>query len=162
MTQENNETFESTVAGVKEAAGGCADEASGTLVPAWSSGALTAFVPGKNGNAVDIPKPFATEICLIPETRIAGTSHIENMDEIYASLSLGSKLTLVREPKNAFDRWAIRISDARGNKLGYVSADVNEIIARLMDGGKHVCARIVDKEVRDVWYIIQIEVILDD
>lgn len=131
------------------------------LVPLLTHGSLTAFTPGKGG-VPDIPKPFAQEICLIPETRIAGTTHIDNIAELADALAKDSKLTLVREPNNAFDRWAIKVLDARGNKLGFLPADNNEILARLMDGGKRLFARVLDKELRGSWHVIKVEVVLDD
>ena len=135
---------------------------SGSIVPFWGSGSITPFVNGGGNGVLDFPKPFSQEICLIPETRIAGTTHVENIAELAEALEVGGKLKLVRESGNAFDSWAIKVTNARGEKLGFLPADNNEILARLMDAGKHIFTRVLDKELRGKWYVIKIEVLLDD
>ena len=42
----------------------------------------------------------------------------------------------VRDAGNLHDRWAIKVMH-EGKRLGFVPCDVNEILARLMDGGKN-------------------------
>lgn len=95
---------------------------------------------------VDRP-PYASvvrEIFLL-ECPVAGTSHVPIM-EIEPLLEVGETLTLKREPENAYDALAILVLDARGAKLGYVPRDRNQVLARLLDAGKPLYARLDRKQ----------------
>lgn len=102
--------------------------------------------------------PFAKEIFLI-ETHIAGTSHVP-IREIEPSLAIGGPLVLRREPENPHDPLAILILTECGNKLGYVPRDRNEILARLMDAGKLLFARLESKEWHGNWLRVAARVFL--
>jgi hypothetical protein len=115
-----------------------------------------------DGGALSVPKPFSQPICLVPDTRVAGTSHVEDIDRLAGLLSEGDRLRLERDVDNRYDRWSIRVVSDEGRKLGYVCADVNEIPARLMDGGKRLFAQVSSVERRGSWWRIAIGVWLDD
>ncbi len=127
-----------------------------------TAGALLVAMHQGSGSALDVPKPFSQPICLIPETRIAGTTHVEGIDELAERLTKGARLELVRDAENRYDRWAIKVRNDKGERLGFVSADINEIPARLMDGGKRLFAEVTDIELRGSWWKIGIRVWLDD
>ena len=91
---------------------------------------------------IEIPKPFSQPICLVPDTRIAGTTHVDDIDELAPKLSVGERLALVREKDNKYDEWRIRVNTSAGGRLGFVPADINKIPARLMDGGKALYAEV--------------------
>ena len=74
----------------------------------------------------------------------------------------GDGLRLERDTKNRFDHWAIRVLDARGRRLGFLPADNNEIIARLMDGGKRIVGEVLSVEDVSGWARIGMAVWLDD
>lgn len=137
---------------------------SGGLVSVTSStaGALLVAMHQGSGSVLDVPKPFSQPICLIPETRIAGTTHVEGIDELAERLTKGARLELVRDVKNRYDQWAIKLRNGDGAYLGFVPADVNEIPARLMDGGKRLFAEVNDVELRGSWWRVGIGVWLDD
>ncbi|MBR3315648.1 MAG: HIRAN domain-containing protein [Atopobiaceae bacterium] len=109
-----------------------------------------------------VPKPFSQPICLAPKTRVAGTAHVDGIAELAESLSEGDRLRLERDPHNRWDRWAIRVLDGDGHRLGFVSADVNEMPARLMDGGKRLYGEVTGVELRGGWWRIGMGVWLDD
>ncbi len=50
-------------------------------------------------------------------------------------------LSLVREPCNPYDPWAVRI-DHRGRKVGYIPRTHSRIVASLIDGGYRLEARV--------------------
>lgn len=50
----------------------------------------------------------------------------------------GRQLRLVREPENVQDRWATRVCTLSGAALGYLPAQKNQSVARLMDAGKTI------------------------
>lgn len=64
---------------------------------------------------------------------------------VWAELHVGQMLALVREPDNPHDAQAIRV-DWQGHKLGYVPKADNIDLARLMDNGTAVMARITKLE----------------
>ena len=70
---------------------------------------------------------------------------------LWPQLRVGDALPRVREPVNAHDARAVRV-EWQGRKIGYVPRRVNADVARLMDGGKRLAARIHRlSEVRDPW-----------
>ncbi|MFV0337956.1 MAG: HIRAN domain-containing protein [Chthoniobacterales bacterium] len=121
--------------------------------------ALVALVHGsfgKNGELL----PFAQEIMLI-ECAVAGTSH-RPVQEIESSLQAGTFLMLKREAQNPHDALAIMILTEGGEHIGYVPRVKNEALARLMDAGKLLFARIESKKWRGDWLKIDIQIFLRD
>lgn len=113
------------------------------------------------GVTLSVPVPFQNRIVLIEDTRIAGTTHVHGIDAIVEKLEAGVDLRLEREPRNLADVWAIRVF-AGENRVGYVPADCNEVLARLMDGGKALSAKLTGKEKVGTWNKLHMEVSLDD
>ena len=105
-----------------------------------------------------LPLPFTKEIFLI-ETHVAGTSHVPIKD-LEPGLTAGDVLVFKREPDNEHDALAIRILDKQGRKLGYVPKEKNEILARLMDAGKLVFGKLVDKHWHEDWLKVEIKVFM--
>ena len=95
------------------------------------------------------------------ECHVAGTSH-SSVHAFEADLSPGDRLRLQREPDNPHDSLAVLIFDERGNKLGYIPRAKNEVLARLMDAGKLLFARIEAKEWLGEWLKISARVYLRD
>lgn len=113
------------------------------------------------GMPLSVPVPFQSKIVLLEDTRIAGTTHIHGIDAIVEKLTEGMELRLIREPDNLADRWAIRVL-AGDRRIGFVPADCNEVLARLMDGGKALSAKLTGKEKVGKWNKLHMEVSLDD
>lgn len=84
------------------------------------------------------PKPFETVIELVTKTRVARITSIPGYENALGTLEPGMRLRFEHESSNLQDHWAIRVYTPDGALLGYVRADINEILARLMDGGKNV------------------------
>ena len=105
--------------------------------------------------------PFAREILLL-ECCVAGTTYRENIEEIAEWLETGANLRLQREPENKFDPTAIAVYDAQNNILGYVPRAKNEVLARLLEAGKHLSAKLVAKDKLDGWTRLNIEIFLHD
>ncbi|MCR4706871.1 MAG: HIRAN domain-containing protein, partial [Clostridiales bacterium] len=102
-------------------------------------------------SGLDLPLPFEQDIFLYG-TEIAGTNYQENIAALYEAIQEGDILTLIREPENPYDEYAIRIDvdedglpgynpeltdlHDRSRMLGYVPRAFNRPFARLMDAGK--------------------------
>jgi hypothetical protein len=104
--------------------------------------------------------PFAREIMLV-ECPIAGTSHRE-VKAADGDVQTGALLVLRREPANPHDALAIMIFTERGHHLGYVPRVKNEALARLMDAGKLLFARVEAKQWLGDWLKVDLRVYLRD
>ncbi|KXZ51801.1 hypothetical protein GPECTOR_11g243 [Gonium pectorale] len=49
---------------------------------------------------------------------------------------LGMMVLLIREPNNPYDKWAIRVDNIRGEKIGHISREQAAVLAPLIDRGK--------------------------
>ena len=79
---------------------------------------------------------------------------------LWEQMKVGDPLTLVREPDNAYDPRAVRV-EWQGHKLGYVPRKENEAVARQLDRGNKLEARIVQlRKHRDPWKRVEFEVFL--
>lgn len=99
----------------------------GDLVKTGGSG-LVGLLHGKNGE-ISIPKPFEKDIFLF-DTYVAGTTHIEGIEELELHLNVDDRLAFFREPDNRYDKQAIVIKTVDGVKIGYVPKQDNVIFAR--------------------------------
>lgn len=115
---------------------------------------------GKGGD-LTIPKPFERDIYLF-DTYVAGTSHVEGIEELEPYLKEGDRLEFFREPNNQYDEHAIVIKNADGIKIGYVPKQDNIIFSRLMDAGKLLFGRITSKEMCGKWLKMQIKIFLKE
>lgn len=129
------------------------------LVKADSSG-LAGLLHGNGGDLV-IPKPFERDIFLF-DTYIAGTTHIEGIEELEPYLNIDDKLNFFREPDNRYDKEAIVIKTVNGVKVGYVPMQDNIVFSRLMDAGKLLFGRISYKEKKGRWIQIEIKIYLHE
>lgn len=81
--------------------------------------------------------------------------------QLWGDMKVGDMLTLAREPENAHDTNAVRV-EWNGNRLGYVPRRENSDVARQMDRGAPVKARIVRlTQARNPWQRIEFEIYLD-
>lgn len=131
----------------------------GDLAKSNSSG-LVGLLHGKNGE-LSIPKPFEKDIFLF-DTHVAGTSHIEGIEELEPHLHIDDKLEFFREPDNLYDKQAIAIRTVDGVKIGYVPMQDNVIFSRLMDAGKLLFGKITSKEKKGTWVKIDIKIFLHE
>lgn len=111
--------------------------------------------------SAEIGKPFSQNIYLV-DAHIAGTTYIDNIEDLEPELRLGMKLKFLREPKNEFDKLAIKVLDENDNKIGYVPRTKNAILARLMDAGKLLYATIYEKDFEGDWLKITMQIYLAD
>ena len=86
-----------------------------------------------------MPEPLSTTIALL-RCEIAGTGH--HCDERTGQrLAEQPPLALVREPRNPHDADAIAVH-LDGRKVGYLPRCHNTVLARLLDAGKCLRARV--------------------
>ena len=136
----------------------CGASMSGVLHAQVSSlSAADRSVPAEAGSA-----SRRRAVCLVPSTAVAGTRHAADIEQACAHLSSGDVLLFERDGENAYDPWAVRVLDGCGRRLGYVSCEFNEIVSRLMDGGRQVLGRVVSCRKIDGWHCVEMGVYLND
>lgn len=121
---------------------------------------LVGLLHGKGGE-ITVPKPFERDIFLF-DTYVAGTSHIEGIDELEPYLNVGDRLDFFREPDNAYDSQAIAVKTTDGVKIGYVPKLDNVVFARLMDAGKLLFGKIIEKEKKGKWLKLDIKIFMKE
>jgi hypothetical protein len=96
------------------------------------------------------------------ECLVAGTTHRKGLRELEPSLQPGQLLALQREADSSYDDWAVRVYTTGPDAfwLGYLPEGRNETVARLLDAGYPVGARLTHKAWEDEWLHLEIEVLL--
>ena len=79
--------------------------------------------------------------------------------KLWPQMRVGDALDLVREPDNAHDPLAIRV-EWHGYHIGYVPRRENRDVARLLDQGAKISARISRlAQSRDPWARVRFEIV---
>ena len=78
---------------------------------------------------------------LVQTSVTAGLAHHE-AKAVWEQIKLGDALVLVREPDNLHDPSAVRV-EWNGHMLGYLPRTDNEAVARQLDRGNRLQARVV-------------------
>lgn len=86
------------------------------------------------------PAPAAEALIIVQRSPLAGIRHYGG-GEMSPDMKVGDRLELVREPDNPYDANAIRV-DWHGRKLGYVPRRDNFAVARQIDRGVVLEARV--------------------
>ncbi|HEM2808603.1 restriction endonuclease [Streptococcus suis] len=106
-------------------------------------------------------KPFQRDIFLF-DTLVAGTSHVEGIEELEPFIQVDDRLEFFRDIHNSFDKNAIEIRNMDGIKIGFVPQKDNVIFSRLMDAGKLLYGKVTNKELQGNWVKIYIGIYLQD
>jgi len=110
--------------------------------------------------ALAAPACAADARIIVQQSPLAGFQYYEGKD-IWAMMRVGDALQLTREPQNPHDANAVRVL-WRNEMLGYIPRRENSDVARQMDRGAPVKARIVRlKEARNPWQRIEFEVYVE-
>lgn len=86
-------------------------------------------------------EPKATREIRLSSPYIAGFQYYKSL-ELDQMLKENDSLILKREPLNNYDCYAIEVFSG-SNKLGYLPREENKVIARMMDQGMTVKAKII-------------------
>ena len=112
--------------------------------------ALAASGPADAGETVKI---------LVQSSPLAGSQYYA-VAEVWPQIRLGDRLSLIREPANRHDRQAVRV-EWQGRQLGYVPRAENRAVARALDDGERLEARVSRlRDDPDPWRRIEFEVFL--
>ena len=106
--------------------------------------------------------PFASAesiSILVQSSPLAGSQYYA-VAEVWHLIRPGDRLTLEREPGNRHDRNAVRV-DWNGQQIGYVPRAENRAVARALDQGEMLEARVARlRDDPNPWRRVEIEVYL--
>jgi hypothetical protein len=109
-----------------------------------------------------LPLPLQAQVAthiLLQDSPLAGFQYHAGKS-LWPRMQVGDALALIREPDNPFDANAVRV-EWQGQKIGYVPRRENADVARFMDRGQTLEARIVRlAEVRDPWSRVRFEILI--
>lgn len=96
---------------------------------------------------------------LVQNSPLAG-SQFYAVARIWNEIRIGDRLTLTREPDNRHDPNAVRV-DWNGQQLGYIPRKENRAVARALDEGERLEARVTKlRDDPDPWQRVEFEVYL--
>lgn len=104
----------------------------------------------------------ADVVIVVQRSPLAGFRHYEAPD-VWRDVRAGDRLVLVREPGNPYDPNAVRI-DWQGRQLGYLPRSENAAVARQLDRGTALearVARLVQNRNRSVRLEVEVVASLD-
>lgn len=111
--------------------------------------------------AASLPSPFSQEIFL-KECSVAEVLQVDDIQFKTKGVGVGTELALRRGTESESGGFAIRVQTPEGERIGSVPEDCSEILARLMDAGKLLVAKVSRKEVVDHWLDMSIKVYLKE
>ena len=96
---------------------------------------------------------------LVQSSPLAGSQY-HALARLWPQIRVGDRLTLTREPDNRHDRNAVRV-DWNGQPLGYVPRSENRAVARALDSGESLEARVARlRDDPDPWRRVEFDVYL--
>ena len=94
---------------------------------------------------------------LVQNSPLAGSQYYAAAT-VWGAIRVGDRLTLVREPDNRHDRYAIRV-EWQGHKLGYVPRVENRAAAQALDAGEKLEAHVTRlRDDPDPWRRVEFSV----
>jgi len=109
------------------------------------------------GQTKSLPIPFEQTIFLT-NCRVAGTEDVDDILIKAKDVEEGTELVLCRKPTDAADGRAVTVCTKEGALLGYLPSRHSAVMARLMDAGKALSAKVVGKELECHWLDITIAI----
>ena len=113
------------------------------------------------GSAESLPMPFKREVFL-KECHVAGTLHVDDVLYKTKTVNGGTRFALKRDGGNERDPLAISVETQEGDRVGWIPQKYNDVLARLMDAGKRLFAKVSSKSLEDHWLNLRIEIYLED
>ena len=96
---------------------------------------------------------------LVQSSPLAGSQYYA-LAQAWEQIRPGDRLTLTREPDNRHDRNAVRV-DWNGQQLGYIPRAENRTVARALDAGESLEARVAKlRDDANPWRRVELEVYL--
>ncbi len=106
----------------------------------------------------DLPVPFEQTVFLT-DCHLAGTEEIDDILVKTQDVDAGTSLVLKRAATvDAADARAVSVETSSGTCLGYAPRRYGAVMARLMEAGKQLNAKVVGKKLEGHWLDITISI----
>ena len=109
------------------------------------------------GKFKDLPMPFEKTVFLT-ECHPAGTAEIDDILVRTQGVEQGSPITLKRTAADAQDEKSVAALTVGGALVGYVPRRYAAVMARLMDAGKALSAKVTEKALEGHWLDLAISI----
>jgi hypothetical protein len=111
------------------------------------------------GIACALPGIAESVKILVQSSPLAGSQY-HALPRVWADIRPGDRLSLTRETNNRHDRNAVRV-DWNGQPIGYVPRAENRAVARALDAGENLEARVAKlRDDPNPWLRVEFEVYL--
>ena len=118
----------------------------------WHEPAAPASAPRKSPKA-----PMQRQRYFLLDLHVAGFRHHGGLEH-WDALKLQAPVKLIRDSGNVFDQNAISVV-FEGRKIGYIPRNYSELLARMMDHGRKLTARVARiEDPEDTWEPIHLNV----
>lgn len=97
----------------------------------------------------------AVEDALFANAEVVGMKYYDCRD---GELVIGTKLTLVRDIKNEYDSNAVAVFDDKNRKVGFITKRTNSSVARGLDNGRKLYAKVSSTPIPDHYPNMKVEV----
>lgn len=109
---------------------------------------------------IALPPAQAESVKILVQSSPLAGSQFYAVTQVWNEIRPGDRLTLTREPDNRHDRNAVRV-EWNGQQLGYVPRAENRAVARALDAGEKLEARVSKlRNDPDPWQRVEFEVYL--
>ena len=124
-------------------------------------GALSLYANENAAGGLSVALPFASPVKIFERVPVVGTLNDRCTADANCRIEVGCDLKLKCQRNNLLDRWAVEVL-FQTERLGWVSADSNEVVFRLLDGGKTLGASVTDEEYTPQGIRYLIDITLED
>ena len=113
------------------------------------------------GQTRSLPVPFEQTIFLT-NCHVAGTEDVDNIEAKARNVREGSELVLCRTARDTTNERAVAVRTKGGVLLGYLPRRYSAVMARLMDAGKALSAKVIGKEQECNWLDITVAIAMKE
>ena len=124
-------------------------------------GALGLYANENAAGELSVALPFASPVKIFERVPVVGTLNDRCTADANCRIEIGCDLKLKCQRNNLLDRWAVEVL-FQTERLGWVSADANEVLFRLLDGGKTLGASVTGEEYTPQGIRYLIDITLED
>ena len=105
----------------------------------------------------EMPVAFQ-QVVFLTNCHLAGTNEIADVKDTIDGVKDGESLVLRRTATDPTDIRAVSVETASGTLIGYVPRRYGAVMARLMDAGKLLSARLIGRDCDEQWTDITVAI----
>lgn len=105
----------------------------------------------------EMPVAFQ-QVIFLTNCHLAGSNEIAGIKDKIGGIKDGDPLVLHRAATDATDARAVSVETASGTLIGYVPRRYGAVMARLMDAGKLLSAKLIGRDCDEQWTDITVAI----